>query len=840
MTRFAILKFDGTSTASATGWRAVSSAVAGTMAEGLRPVIVVPAPSRFGARLEGLLEAAAEERHAPILDAIERAYSQTARQMGVESDPNAIAPLRRLAMGVSLTGEWTPRIQARVVAFGPLLGSRLAAARLGARWIDAREALIAVATADDAANALAAGCDDAPDAGLAARFADGDMPIAVAGGVAADPEGRVVVLGPGGADASAALLAARLGAERCEIWSGEPGFYTADPREVPEARRLRRLDYAEAQEIATASARAVHPSCFPPLSRRGIPLRVGCTAHPELGVTEIGARRPAPAAVKAIAARRGVTLVSMETLGMWQQVGFLAAAFACFARHGVSVDLVSTSESNVTASLDAPPADLGPLLDDLERNCRARLIGPCAAVSLVGRGIRAILHRLGPALAAFEDRRIHLLSQAASDLNLTVVVDEDDAEWLVARLHALLFADDAPDDLGPAWRETIGGAPATDAAPTEPPWWIRRRDALLDVEATPTYAYDGAEVEAAASRLGALDAVDRVLYAMKANDHAELLRRIRGAGLGFECVSPGEIEHAFAACPDLSAAEVLYTPNFATETDYAGALERGVHVTVDNLQPLERWPATFAGRDLLLRLDPGRGRGHHQKVRTAGRQSKFGIAPEQLDAVARAVDACGARVVGLHAHVGSGIRDADAWTDVALFLAESTHRFPHVRVLDIGGGLGVREKPGQSPLDLSDLDLALGRVKAAWPDYALWMEPGRYLVAEAGVLLTRVVQVKDKGGRTYVGVDAGMNTLVRPALYGAWHAIVNLTRLGEPPAITADVVGPICETGDVLGHDRRLPATEPGDLMLIDTAGAYGRVMSSTYNRRPPPLEWVL
>jgi diaminopimelate decarboxylase/aspartate kinase len=173
-------------------------------------------------------------------------------------------------------------------------------------------------------------------------------------------------------------------------------------------------------------------------------------------------------------------------------------------------------------------------------------------------------------------------------------------------------------------------------------------------------------------------------------------------------------------------------------------------------------------------------------------------------------------------------------------LAEVARRFPEVRVLDLGGGLGVPERHGQSPLDLALVDETLGRFKAAHPGLEIVLEPGRYLVAEAGVLLTRVTQLKRKGDLHYVGVDTGMNNLIRPALYGAWHQIVNLSRLGEPLTLVADVVGPICETGDVLGHGRRLPDTREGDVLLIATAGAYGRAMASQYNLRPLASEVLL
>src|SRR5690606_8191657 len=154
--------------------------------------------------------------------------------------------------------------------------------------------------------------------------------------------------------------------------------------------------------------------------------------------------------------------------------------------------------------------------------------------------------------------------------------------------------------------------------------------------------------------------------------------------------------------------------------------------------------------------------------------------------------------------------------------------------------LGVPEKPAQEPLDFSELDKGLAEVRKVIPGIEIWMEPGRFVVAESGVLLARVNQTKGKGTVRYVGIATGMNSLIRPALYGAYHEIVNLTRMAEEPTERVSVVGPICETGDVLGLDRLLPPTREGDVLLIANAGAYGYVMSSRYNLRDPAPERVL
>jgi len=207
---------------------------------------------------------------------------------------------------------------------------------------------------------------------------------------------------------------------------------------------------------------------------------------------------------------------------------------------------------------------------------------------------------------------------------------------------------------------------------------------------------------------------------------------------------------------------------------------------------------------------------------------------------ARLVKATGARVVGLHAHTGSGVFDVRNWAQVGQLLGDLARRFPDVRVMDLGGGLGVPEKPGQVPVDLAQLQGVIDDLRAQWPNVAIWLEPGRFLVAQAGVLLAQVTQLKGKGAVKYIGVATGMNSLIRPALYGAHHDIVNLTRFGEPGTEIYNVVGPICESADYLGHERLLPPTWEGDTLLIANAGAYGHVMSSNYNLREPAQEILL
>jgi len=903
-----VLKFGGTSVATAERWRTILDLAAARRAAGMRVLVVVSALSGITDALKALCRCAPSEREDAWASVVAR-HRELAVQMqlaDVARVEHWLASLRALVFplppgervrlrptgsavnGISRTegrAPWMARARAgedldvqaelansepsprraapgasrrlsrgerghwwhaAVQAHGELLSSAIGAAFMTANglpteWLDARDVLLAreLPFLNERARVLSAQVQAEPDVAFAAQMAERGEVFISQGFIARNAEGETVLLGRGGSDTSAAYMGALLRAARVEIWTDVAGMFTADPRQVPGARLLQHLDYDEAQEIATTGAKVLHARCLSPCRRARVPLWIKDTQHPDLDGTVV-APQPAEIApsIKAISSRRGITLVSMETSGMWQQVGFLADVFALFKKHGLSVDLIGSAETNVTVSLD-PTENLldsdvvAALAADLAKVCRVKVIAPCAAVTLVGRGMRSMLHRLSGVLAEFGRMRVHLISQSSNNLNLTFVVDEGTLDGLLPRLHELLIRAGAlrTDDttlFGPSWQSLYGKSGTYVRAP----WWRAARGGLLDLaRATPRYVYNLPTIRERARALRALQSVDRVYYAVKANAHPAILRALAQEGLGFECVSPGELD-AVDAIAEANASPRLFTPNFAPHVDYERALQRGVPVTLDALHPLQHWPDLFARREIMLRVDLGRGLGHHDKVRTGGSDSKFGLPLEHLDAFMELARRHDVRITGLHAHLGSGILDASHWPTVCGQLASIAERVGSVRTLNLGGGLGVPSHPGEAELDLAAVDVALAEVKRAYPQYELWLEPGRWLVADAGVLLARVTQTKRKGTIDYLGCDAGMHVLIRPALYDAWHEIVNLSRLGAPADIVYQVVGPICESGDVLGVDRHLPRSEEGDVLLIAQTGAYGESMSSRYNLR--------
>ena len=856
-TPWVVLKFGGTSVSQRHRWDTIGR-LARERAGDARVLVVVSALSGVTNALTAIADGADDgAARAEALAARHREFAAA-----LELDPDAVlgerlAALRGLladARAAARPLDW----QAEVLGQGELLSSTLGAAYLRAQghdigWCDARDWLDAIELPNQSewSRRLSVSCRREADDGWRARFAAQPAPLLITQGfIARHGDGGTAILGRGGSDTSAALFGGLLRARCVEIWTDVPGMFSANPRDVPDARLLTRLDYAEAQEISTTGAKVLHPRSLGPCRVAGVPMAILDTERPDLPGTRIDGDASAAPGVKAISRRNGIVLVSMETVGMWQSVGFMADVFERFKRHGLSVDLIGSAETNVTVSLD--PSEnlvntdvLAKLSEDLAQICRVKVIAPCAAITLVGRGMRSLLHKLSEVWAAFGKERVHLISQSSNDLNLTFVIDEADADGLLPQLHAELIASGAmpvadADVFGPSWKEIQFGRPARVVK-----WWEdageRGRLLALAGRGTPRYAYHLPTVRARARQLNEIAAIDRRFFAIKANSHPAILRLLEAEGFGLECVSLGEIELLFATLPGLDPSRVLFTPSFAPRAEYEAAFAKGVNVTVDNVEALRHWPETFRGRDLWLRIDLGRGGGHHAKVVTGGTASKFGLPVASADAFAQAARALGARITGIHAHLGSGIDHPRHWREVYAELAAVADGIGTVDTIDIGGGLTIPYKPDDQPFDLALWAEGLAEIKAAWPRYRLAIEPGRFMVAESGALLLHVTQVVEKQGVRRVGLDAGMNALMRPTLYEAYHGIHNLSRLDAPADADFDVVGPICESGDVLGIDRPLPAaTAEGDVVLVSDAGAYGFVMANTYNQRALPEEDVL
>jgi diaminopimelate decarboxylase/aspartate kinase len=315
---------------------------------------------------------------------------------------------------------------------------------------------------------------------------------------------------------------------------------------------------------------------------------------------------------------------------------------------------------------------------------------------------------------------------------------------------------------------------------------------------------------------------------MKANNNPEIIKEIISHGFGLECVSGGEVDYVRKNFGE--SINMLFTPNFCHASEYVKAFLYGAMVVIDSYQTLELYSEVFRGQSIGIRLDLDAGDGHDKKVVTEGDNIKFGLPLYEIEKFMEVASSMDVKVVFLHSHKGSGILNHKAWADTLSKMKKLLVHFPNVKHIDLGGGLGITTH-GKS-LDLGEMHKALKEEAKDIGDIKISIEPGRYLVAEAGVIVTTANQVKTKGKFNYLGVDCGMNALIRPMLYGSHHPIYNITRHGEDTTTSYQVVGPICESGDIIGTDIKLPLTDTGDTMLIENVGAYGRVMASDYNMR--------
>lgn len=836
-----VCKFGGTSVEDDDALGRVAAIVESRLVEA--PLVVVSALAGISDGLLAVLDGATAGRDAESGAAL-AAIAERHRAFGVDVE-DTLTELDALRRGVLLVGDASPHVRARFVGAGELLSSRIVAARLGAVWFDAREVM------------RTAGQDPERDppqpAEIALRAPERLLPLVASGRavvtqgfIGADPSGRPTLLGRGGSDYSASLFGAALGAERIEIWTDVDGVLTANPQIVSGARRVRLLSFEEASELAYFGARVLHPATLLPAVERSIPVQVLNSRRPAGDGTTILQRGIVPAGdrwvVKAIADKRGIALVNVVSSRMLMAHGFLARIFGIFDEERTSVDLLATSEVSVSLTID-DDRRLQRIVAKLSEFSRVEVERGLGVVCLVGEGMRGRASIAADVFRAIRSSRVRLITQGASAINLSLVLPEEELEGALRALHETFFRGSLP-------AEIFGEAPRDRTAPTAPagppgalpgPRCGPSLCELADRYRTPLYVYD---LDAVAERVAHLvehlpRAPARAFYACKANSHPAILRLMKELGVGVECASPFEAERALDC--GHRPEDVLLSATNARAEQLAGGLSRGVHVALGSRADVLRVAALVPGGEILLRVNPGVGDGHHAHVVTGGAHSKFGIPVRELpDALSEAA-AAGLRVVGLHAHIGSGIVDPAPLLAAAQVLFRAAAAHESIQLLDLGGGFGVSYREGDGEIDLARWRDGVEELRAEFESrtgrgLALWVEPGRYLVAPCGWLVAEVVGRKESERLVFIGLDTGMGHFLRPALYGAYHRIANLTAPAAPEECV-EIVGNVCETTDVFASNRPLPRTEAGHRLAILDAGAYGFAMASRYNLWPLPAE---
>ncbi|MDR0778387.1 MAG: diaminopimelate decarboxylase [Methanomassiliicoccaceae archaeon] len=329
----------------------------------------------------------------------------------------------------------------------------------------------------------------------------------------------------------------------------------------------------------------------------------------------------------------------------------------------------------------------------------------------------------------------------------------------------------------------------------------------------------------------------RVHYACKANSSLAILKILEQEGSYIDAVSVGEVITCMKAGFD--ASRILYTGTSVSTHELNEVAKLKVPINIDSASELERLAKIDTGMDISVRITPGVGSGHCDKVVTGAEGSKFGIPMDAaVETYGRALD-LGFKPKGIHAHIGSGGYTAEPFMESVSVLIEKTNEIKdelglELQYINMGGGFKVPYKPNEPEMDVEEIasavtDMILDETSVR----TIALEPGRYIVCDTTILLTRCNDVKLTGIKNYIGVDAGFNTLIRPAFYGSYHHVAIANKFNKACEGKYDVVGPICESGDHIARDRALPAPEEGDIIAVYNAGAYAFSMSSTYNSRP-------
>ena len=337
----------------------------------------------------------------------------------------------------------------------------------------------------------------------------------------------------------------------------------------------------------------------------------------------------------------------------------------------------------------------------------------------------------------------------------------------------------------------------------------------------------------------------RVNYSAKANSNLEILKIVRDEDIDVDAMSPGEIYVQKLA--GYSSDKIFYIGNNVSKKEMQYAIDENVLVSVDSLSQLESFGQINPGGDVAVRFNPGIGTGHHQKVVTAGKKTKFGVQKDFVPQVKELLEKYNLNLVGIDQHIGSLFLESDPYIKGVESLLEIAAQFPGLKFIDMGGGFGVPYHEGEGRLDLQELSDKLDKVLDDFlanydnKDVIFKIEPGRYIPAECGVLLGEVYSVKDNYGTTYIGTDLGFNVLMRPVLYDSYHAVTIVKAdPNEEGEEVATIVGNICESGDIIANERNMKKVSVGDVVAVGNAGAYGFAMSSNYNCRLKPAEVLI
>jgi len=371
---------------------------------------------------------------------------------------------------------------------------------------------------------------------------------------------------------------------------------------------------------------------------------------------------------------------------------------------------------------------------------------------------------------------------------------------------------------------------------------------LLEKFGSPLYIYQENVLRDRCRKLINMIEHEKVVvhYSAKANTNISILKIIKEEGLHADAMSPGEI--LLEETAGFPAEKIFFVCNNVDDEELLYAIKKGIKISVDSLSQLERFGRLNPGGKVAVRINPGIGSGHHEKVVTGGDKSKFGIYFTDVQSIKQISAQYNLTIMGVNMHIGSNFMKPEAYVEAVKVILQIAEQFPDLELIDAGGGFGIAYTAEEENLNVAALGAQLSVVIREWMqkygrNITFAMEPGRYVVAESGLILTKVLSSKINPGnppRKFLGTNTGFNVLARPMMYDSYHEILNTNNINSTTTEKVDICGNICESGDLLARDRDFAPTKEGDILAILDAGAYGFTMTSNYNCRLRPAEVLI
>lgn len=622
------------------------------------------------------------------------------------------------------------------------------------------------------------------------------------------------LMGRGGSDTTGSIIASSINARMYYIWTDVNGIYTIDPRINDQAQMIENIDYNCAQELAAMGARVIHPYSILPCKKNKIPIKIKNTFNPDGESTTISDFQD-NYQIYSLTRQNNISYFKITSLNMWNNYGFVTDIFKIFSEMKIDVNIINTSQFTITTTTDCDNIMLLKLAKDkLEKNYNVELYHDLSLISVVGNNIHKNKN-LDKIFKIVKNKPILMTSYSSNDMTISFLIEEDNNN-LINNLHKELFGYykfdfDVNNNI------------------------IRLSKTIND---KPIYIYDYEIIKQNVSNLKALSNIDEYFYAVKANYNENIIRYLSEL-INFETVSLEEIE----LVRNYSNNKISFTPNFISIRTIEKVFNdyNNIDIVMDNIQVILDNPKIFENKKIGLRIDLNCGHGHHTKVITQGNESKFGITFDEILKNINFFEDNNIIINGIHTHMGSGIDDYKFYIDLIRKLINfifnikiiNDEFFNNLEYVNLGGGFNIDMK-------FNDFNEKLGiekenLIKIIKHPIKLRIEPGRYVVANSGYIMGKVTQIKTKNNVKFIGCNIGMNDIMRPALYHAIHPIkfisnnINENKTNE----IVKVVGPICESGDVIIDRLHIEKNiNIDDIIIIKNTGAYCESMASNYNCR--------